>query len=273
MTTLPVRLDRLQAGLVSVVSTILPSATVVWSPSEYPADDVPLLVALRLISGPDFAPLGTRATPMRTLPTAGTFTVGAVSDGDTLVARASGLQWEYVVGVGETTEQGRDGLLAAIDDTLIDATFSASGTTDIDVTATSLGDLWCVSADAPVTWTPTAETVCQALIGDVTAQLEIQVFSQSRYLREGAQAAATSLLTNARLPAARAIMDRHGVSIQGEPSTVTLDSLSGPGWQSRVAITARVCMTALSAETPELIENVSIDLTTKAPATQTEIDI
>lgn len=270
MTTAPVRLDRLQHGLCASVLHALPAAAVVWAPSEYPRGSG-LLVAIRIIAGPHFAAQGGEAVRMVTLPTAATVRVLDATAGRGVGLRASGLAWEYVIQAGDGVEDVRDGLLASIGEAPpIDAVFEPNDTDEIEIVATALGDLYglAVRGSAPglIELETTTAAACKAQIGEVTTTIEIQAYSSSRYARSGATAAVTRWLSTLRLPSSRAILGAAGLSIvEGSPRVVNLDTLSGPGWESRAAVSLSVSQLSIAAELVDTIETIAFDLDARTP--------
>lgn len=257
MTTRPVHLERLQAGLVELITTLVPAATVVWAPSEFPRGAAAdLIVACRLLAGPDDDPMGgSTATPCD-LPLTATLTILVPTAGESIALRVSGRQFEVTVQPGDTITDVRDALLAAIGaapGSLVDATFTASGGAAITIAALSLGDLYQIGVRqstpglATLVVDTTGAGLAQAV--DVRCWVEIQAFSSDRAPRGGAAAALAQILGRRNLPVAQAILDRYGLALTGAPGrVVSLDALSGPSWQSRSAVTLYLSQVGLYVE-------------------------
>lgn len=260
MTTLPVRLDRLQAGIIAWVESVIPSVTTLWAPSEYPreaADDV--VVAAKLLLGPDGEPGGSLSRSYALLPTAATLRVlpaAAAATGESVGLRVSGRRFEFTIPPAATTAIVRDGLLAAIGTTessMVSATWSAVGTDTISITQLELGDLYQLellsSLPGLAEVVITGSAIGRVSTGDVSSLVELQAYGRSRYLRSGAGAALQRLRGTVRLPTPLSVLDAFGLAIVGGPGPVVpLDDLAGPTWQSRAAWRVSVAQLSLAAE-------------------------
>lgn len=251
--------DRLMGGLSAAITEALPGTpTVVWSPSEYPRDDVNDFIALRLISGPDirdgrFESLG----GMRPLPTTIRVTCTNTSNALGRIA-ATGAVWSLEVGNPETAEAYRDRWLdelATVGKSL-DATITPVSTNAFDIVGTNLWSLYGFSASGETSASITASTNAIAKTADAVMQVEIQCFSHTRYAYGGAMDTATRLLSSLDLPAVYDIMNSRGLVILNRAPIIDLTTLSGPGWESRAALTINVGMRAFVAEQIDTIEEV-----------------
>jgi hypothetical protein len=260
VTSLPVRLDRLQAGLVAWARTMLPDATVVWGPSEYPRESGRRqLVAIRMLTGPSDAPLGGAAAPTMILPIAATWR--APVPGDTVGLRLSGRAWEYQLLAGDDPTDARDALLAVVLDAagvgpLVSATFEAAGTDEITIAGTELGDLYQISAyGTQCEVVIDDDVVAQVQVSEATSLVEVQCFG-TREPRNGAAAMMSRLLSRLSLPIARDIFERFGLTLNPVGAPASIDALSGPQWESRSALTLQVTQVQLAAEPVEVVEVV-----------------
>lgn len=265
MSTDPVRLDRLQAGLFAAVSAVLPSATVVWGPSALPRESATgTLVQLQLIAGP--TPTGAPSIQTWMLPMSVRLTVGAVTPGDVLSFAVSGRRWQYAVAGGDTTEDARDGLLAAIGDpvreAMVSATFAADSTDRIQVDALAIGDLYNLRVAGPVTATVLVEQLAMCQLDEADSVIQVQVASTTRDVRTGAHATLARLRHALGLPSSRDALAAMGVSLRiGGAPVIPLDGLSGPVWQSRAATELHARQPVLAAETAgPLIQTVALSL-------------
>lgn len=276
MTTRAVHIERLQAGLVELCRTLVPAATVVWAPSEFPRGSAAdLILACRLLAGPDDDPIGGASATPCTLPLTATVAILTATVGEAIKLEASGRSFEYVIQSGDDLEAVRDGLLAAIaasPGSLVDATFEASGTDEIAIEAAELGDLYHLRLRqstpglASLTVDTTGAGLAQSV--DVRSWVEIQAVSTSRAPRAGAAAALSTLLSRRNLPAAQAILERYGLAFTGAPGrVVSLDALSGPAWQSRSAVTFYVSQVGLAVEPVGAITRVRATLEARGATT------
>lgn len=275
MTTTRVHLERLQAGLTELVRTLVPAATVVWAPSEFPrAAGAELMIACRLLAGPDSDATGGDSRTPCTLPMAATIQILNVTAGESILLCASGRRFEYVIQPGDDVPMVRDGLLAAINaepGSLIDATFEPAATPVPDpdpavedlitIEALELGDLYKVALRqstpglVSMTTTETGDGLAQSV--DVRSWIELQAFATDRTPRGGAAAALSQIKGRLKLPVATEILERYGLAVTGTPGRiVTLDALSGPAWQSRSAVTFYVSQLSLAVEPVGAISRV-----------------
>ncbi len=249
MTTMPVRLDRLERGLGELVSTLLgPTATVLWAPSEFPRESAHgLLVALRPIAGPSPIQGGAPSVAAWTLPLTATLTVEAVTPGDELVVDVSDVRVTYTVQIADDEETSRNALLALLQAALVSATFAAAGTDEITVAALEVGDLYNVSVGGPLTLDIDTEQTARVQIDEVASVIECQIYSTNRFMRAGAAFAMSRLLGQLGLNASRDILDAYGLSVNAGDA-IALDDLAGPHWQSRRVSTWTVTQMSLAAE-------------------------
>lgn len=283
MTTTPVRLDRMQAGIVAWLATAFPAATVLWSPSEWPGRAAGTLVlTAKVIAGPDSTPLGGECQPTAILPmtaTARVLPAALAAVGEDVALRASGRTFEYRIGAGDSAiENIRDGWLAAIladpPGPCVDATFEAVDDDEIAIAALEAGDLW----DLGVLGTGLAEldvetdVVVETQIGELEAVIEIQAWATSRYPRGGALAALASLLSRRGLSTARGALDAWGLGIN-PGRVIPLDGMTGPAYASRATVSVRVTMLSFAVEAPLVIEHVRGTLIARAdPELEIAID-
>jgi hypothetical protein len=258
MTTRAVHIERLQAGLIELCNTLVPAATVVWSPSELPRGAAAdLIIACRLLAGPDDDPLGGSSMTPCELPLTATVSILDAVIGESIALHVSGRVFEYVIEAGDDEGDIRDGLLAAIaaePGSLVDAEFAPGpGGDQFTIEAESLGDLYhlrlrqSVSGLASLAVDTTGAGLAQSV--DVRSWIELQAVSTSRSPRSGAAAALSTILGRRNLPAAQAIMERYGLAFTGSPGRIVgIDALAGPAWQSRSAVTLYVSQVGLVVE-------------------------
>lgn len=271
MTSAPVRLDRLQAGLAALVALRAPGTAFVWAPAEYPrATAGASLVAAKILTGPSVD--GAASVRVVSLPTAATWTATAATAGSTVVLRASGRAWEYQVQAGDDVTAVRNGMLAAIGaNPMVSASFTSSGAASIAIVADALGDLYGLEAAGSATMTATASTVAEAQVETVASLIELQAYSTELSPRLGASALLSKIRGGLRLGSAQRTLDAYGLSIRdGFGNVVNLDALSGPSWQSRAALQIRIAQLSIAAEPADLIETVRVDLTVDSLTAEVE---
>lgn len=280
MTTAAVHLDRLQAGTTALLRALAPTATVVWAPSTLPrASAADLVLACRLLSGPDADPIGGAGATSVTLPLAATLQILDVTAGEAVLLLASGRRFEVVAGVGDDVTAVRDAMLVAIGDApLVNATFTAAGADSIAIEALEFGDLYKLGVRAApglasLVVTDTAVGVASSV--DVRSWVEIQAFSANRAPRVGAAAALADIRARARLPSSLEILDAYGLSFSGPPGRVVgLDGMTGPTWESRAAWTAWISQLSLVAEVVGGIERARATIEVRGGTPEpVEIDI
>lgn len=258
MTTNPVHVGRLQAGITAWLDAVFPSATVLFD-REYPRDaGTALVVTAGLLAPPSYAPIGGASRTPYLLPTSVAFRVTAATVGQDVSFGVAGRRWEYTVQAGDDVEAVRDALLAEVPaDPMLDATIVASGTDSILVTPLSLGDVYAPRTIGAVEISAAPTQLAEVQMGDVRSHVEVQAYSLDRTPMGGAAAALARLLATSRLHTTRSIFDAHGISISGGlPAPVGLDALSGPVWASRAAISLHFAQVSLAAVALEPVERV-----------------
>lgn len=262
MTTSIVRLDRLQAGLTAALASVHAGVTVVWAPSEFPrAAATDLVIACRLLAGPDGDPIGGDTATPATLPMTATLRVLAPVIGAGAILFASGRKFERTF-ASIDPEAERDAWLADIlVRPMVDATFEASGADAITIEALEIGDLYklAVRGSASGLVSLTIDTTAAAIVStcDVRSWIELQAYSSNRYPRTGAAAALNRIRGSLRLPSIVQIFDTYGIGVTDTPGrVVTLDALAGPAWESRSALSFYVAQLSLAAEAITPIDRV-----------------
>ncbi len=258
MTTNPVRLDRLMAGMLELVESRAPAgASVHWVPVIEPEENLSdPHFSIRLVSGPaPRAGLARASVFSRVLPLAFTLTVGStLTEGDTLRFRVSGRTFSENVAAGDTPEAVRDRLLVQLAQPLVDATFTANGTDAIDVASSEYGDLYGVDAAGPGSIVTTTSSLCKIQFDQVRSEVEVQAYSRDRYPMSGAQVALSRITQALELPASHAILDAYNLSVT-PGAVLDLTALSGPEWESRSAVTLSVFQPSVSAEPVQAIQS------------------
>lgn len=257
MTTSAVRYDRMLAGLAAYVEALTPAGTtVVWS-GDYPRESATeRFVTLNKIAGPRSAGVGGRSRVAAVLPITATLTVTAATVGSSATLAVSGRRFSYRAVALDTIELVRDRLLAAIGTTpLVSATFVAASTNAITITATSLGDLYDLSASGLATVTVTSEQACKVQTDDVITMVDLQVFGIAGDPIDGADSMLANMIGAHELDAAQRILDAYGLGVRFfDP--INLDSLAGPVWESRVSVSVEVSQVSLMAAATDQIREV-----------------
>ena len=281
MTTEAVALSRLQAGVLQWMETI-PSASAFWAPSGYPrAATGALRLEARLLAPPYSTAIGRPYG--RLIPHEIRYRVLAATAGESAKIFAAGIGWEHVIAGGETVTDVRDALLnlvqADIDLGILHAEVEADGADVIVATPIELGDLYAANARGSVTGLvevqSQATTFCEVALSQARSYVEVQAYSTEQLPHAGAHAALTRLLARRRLRPTLRIFERFGLAILDEPQApVGLDSLAGPDWQSRAAVSLYVGQTLIAAEAADRIERarVTLDVRGSVPDTAIAVD-
>lgn len=255
MTTTPVPLHRLQAGVKAWIGSKLTNATVLWANEEFPRQaSAPLVVTAQLLSGLTSAPEGGVSWRPATVPMQVTFTISNASEGEGVLLGFSGLVFDYTATAGQDSEDVRDALLAAIQASPLHAvTATAVSTDQLRLVAASAGDLYNVSSassgDAEVTISTDTTQSVHVQTAEITAQIQLQARSTSKHLRFGAMAALAELMASSRTLSAQSVLDSHGISLQGPTGqAIDLTSMSGPNFETRAAINLAFSIHTIYAE-------------------------
>lgn len=270
--------DRLMRGLRQAVINALPASptpTVVWSPSEYPRGSDTPFVALRMISGPDardarLDSLGGTSL----LPTTIRVTVTAV-EGNLGYIGCAGSYWVLdVAGTAagmdlETVEEYRDRWIAELATTghSLDATITPVSTNAFDIVGTNLWSLYGFGARGECSHSVTGSTLAKVKTVDAIMRCEVQCFSSTRYPRGGAMETATRIMSAIELSPSYDVLDSHGLSVVGSLPIIDLTTLSGPGWESRAALTLDISSRTFIAEAIDIIETFTGSVTYNADGT------
>ena len=264
-----VRIDRLQAGVIAWLSDAMPSTTVLWAPSEFPRSTAgATFLAARILSGPDLDPQGGASRTPATLPTAMLLSVTGNTAGQDIRLELSGRAFVYTIQGGDSITDARDGLLAEIgSEPMVSATFAASGSDGITITADAIGDLYNTSIAGPATLAATASALAIVSTGLVTTRLEVQAYSTDRTPRGGALGTLSEIRGRARLPSATSILQIYGLALVGSPGRlIDITALSGPRWETRAAWDVRISQVTFAAEAVDPIEIVNATATTDGGA-------
>lgn len=300
MSSVPVRLDRLQVGLVAWVRACVPTATVCWSKTGMPNEaGSAQQITLRMLTGPDDEELGGSSCSRAVLPLSAIWRVlpaALDAEGASVALAASGLRWETTIGADPTLESIRDAMLAAITagevegESLISATFTAidldpdDEEDDIDggeilIEAITLGDLYKVAALSTDPGLVELEVVTQqagsVTTTDVRTLVEVQAWTRDVTPRGGASSVLSPIKMRGKAPAAKDVLDRFGLALTGggPERIINLDALSGPRWASRAAFSLYVSQIAIHAEPQGAIERVRGTLVGTRGATAVSVSI
>lgn len=232
MSTYPIRLDRVQAGLVASVAAALPSAVAAWE-GEWTPDGTAgdLFALLRVTSGFDASPRGGESRPTRTLPLAATLTIDAP-----MRVWISGMWWE-ATDAADLLEQ-----LDAVP--LLSATYEAAGDV-VTFEATAPGDLYGLGPAAA--WVVDTSTVAEVLVESISGACSIDLYSRARGLRSGAMADLQRWRSQVGTTPGRELLDRYGLAIADPIRILPLDALAGPRWDSRARASFNVTTLAVDA--------------------------
>lgn len=256
MATRAIRLDRMQAGLVAWVSSVLPSTTVVWGKQSLPRESAAAsLATFSVIAGPRSAGQGGGSMRPWTLITTATITVPAVAEGDYLTIRASGTSATHQVTAGEDgdTEAARDSLLAELQASSITATFAAASTNQITISA-SPGDIYDLIGQG-VSVVTTASAPYAVQVDEAVYRVELQISSTDPSPMNGASSLMAELCASTDLPVPEAIRELCGLRVDmGNP--INLSRLSGPDWQSREVVDIEVTLISLATSQAQALVQI-----------------
>jgi len=266
MTTRSIRLDRMQAGLVAWVSAVLPSATVAWGRTKLPREVAgQRLATFRVVSGPRSAGQGSASVrPWRVIEAASVTITDDIVEGASAGIIASGIKVEHTASAGESRGDVRDALLALLQASDIDATFTAADNgVSILITPTSPGDVTGLIAlgSATTAFLPyygslvgspyggqsgATLTDRKVQIDEATYRIELQISDKRPEPMNGAGAAMAELFASTDLPPMQNVRDQYGLRVDmGTP--INLDRLSGPDWESREVVDLNVTLMSISA--------------------------
>lgn len=262
MSTEPVNLRFLQAGLLAWLRAQIPGVNVLWDRSERPRTTTTDPVVLcRVVSGPTVGREGSTVTS-RLLPERVVVRVTGTT-GVAVVAEASGRRWDYGIQDGDTLEDIRDGLMSRMTaEPTIPATITARGTDGVEVEGYELGDLWNLSVRGPLAVEVEEASTAEVEAGDVGFVVEVEALSSQRYFRGGAHQALTHIQGSLRKSAGDYLLDAYGVSLSELTGTgiTDLSGLSGSKYETRAVLRFGASMRSVDASPAILIEEVDLTL-------------
>lgn len=260
-----IRLDRVQQGLFQVLGS--EADVVAWSMGKQPRDDGESLLTLRLVSGP--VTTGNPGGAKEPLCPADSIVVRVPAPivGRRLVAELNGFDYRHDVGAGETAEDVRDSLLAAISPGEEGAvTATADGTDGIALAADFLGGLREVRLHGGLTFeTPVfSGDAVEVTTSQDRMLIAITAFSRGREPRNGAWSIMQGV--RARLRSTDGIQElrRHGISLRSRSAPTDISAVAGADWESRVSMDLEIVAQSVSIDPVELIESVRLSMTAAA---------
>ncbi len=265
----PLRFDRLQEALVSVVETAVDPAQVAWAYGEgvfdatFPSD----FVNLTMLGGPSYhnrsAVSGTPLIP----PVSVLVTVDTAVSGALYIITVNNFPYDYDASGGDTVTDIRDALLSIVQsDTESPYSAASSGADGIVFTPDTVGDIWQMAATALMTGLPTLSTNAVLVTrGTRTVTVSFGCFSKTRYPFEGAWDLAAKIQAYLTTPASSDLLGEYGVGVWGKGPAVDLSDLAGGHWESRVSFDATFAMQSVITTPVEQIEQVNMTVNFTVP--------
>lgn len=272
------RLDRLQDGVHTVLSTLTTAATgftdpVVekagWAYGQQPykellQDNPKTILAYELTSGPT---PGVRegAHFDRLLKPPDTYLVrfDPVVVGSRVWLRLNGFAHFYDVQGGDTAADIRDAFITSINlEHPDECVASINDPNELLLTANFLGGLWALELFGNVlggdgVYSDNAVTVTT---GREDSVLTLTVHSKGRTLREGARAILDRVVGELRTRRAINELSRYGIALGSRGPMINLTALAGPNWESRASIDVNLHTESYIVEPVDLVETVNINL-------------
>lgn len=235
--TEPIRLNRFQKGLVSVIVDAT-GLQVGWAYGEgVYTDTFPgSFVNLTIDSGPSLPIYHARGTSIQPV-TSIAFTVTAAVVGQLVAIYVNEIPYRVQVGALDTVDTIRAALVAAI---TVDDSGQYTATSGVGGAWTlapdSFGAIWSVrtlgSMSAVVTSSDDLALVTQ---GSAEVTVSIEVFSKARTPRAGAWALANKIAVALQLPEYALTFRDWGFGVGAFTDLLDLSAIAGGKWESRVA--------------------------------------
>lgn len=276
---LPLRLDRLQEALVTVLDDALPSdVTVAWAYGEgLWESNFPTAQAcnLTMVGGPSYHNRSHARGTLTTVPTSVLFTVDVAASGARYVVELNDFAYRYDASGGDTVTDVRDALetLIAADDQS-PYSVAPSGADSLVVTPTTVGDLWQASVSQRISATPTLSSEYYLLTrGTRVFTVAVGLFSRGRAPRNGAWALTAQAEAAFEAEEYARLLSDFGVGVWGKGPATDLSELDNGHWLSRVQFDVTLAMQSVFTRQVSVIDDVDLTLTLSDPTATLEFTV
>jgi len=268
----PIRLDRLQLALQTVLSDALGShAEVGWAYGEglwddnFPSGNA---VNMTLISGPNFHNQNCVRGEVFVPPTTVNVKVDSATANERYIIAINEYNYYHDATALDTVTTIRDALVALIvADT--ESPFTAAPAVAVDeltVTPDAVGSIWQMAVSNQMTGTPTLSSQAVLKVQDTRRfTVAFGCFSKERFPRSGAWDIAARAQAALTSPQYLEVFNQYGIAVWGKSPTTDLSDIAGGHWESRVNFDVDFSLRSTFTTDVERIEHVGMTLNLSAP--------
>lgn len=275
----PIRYDRMQLSLVSVLQSAVGSDAVVgWAYGEalwgsnFPNGQA---VNLTMVGGPSFHNTSAASGTALELPSSITYQVVDAVEDRRYFIEVNDFLYSYDAVFGDSVTDIRDELVAILNmDTVSRFTATPSGADSLILTPTATGDIWQSRVSTGIAGTPTFDPSNQYFLltkGTRVFNVAIGCFSRNRSPRTGAWDLAARCQAALTYPGNADTFADYGVGIWGKSPAVDLSELDNGHWQSRVQFDVDLAMQSVFTKPVDNIENVVVSTSFTCPSATVDI--
>lgn len=263
----PIRLDRLQEGVFTILGDAVSPAQVGWAYGQGAFESMPGdLVNVTMSSGPtQWARKAKRGSILLPFDTITIEVTQAVIDTRNLI-RVNGIDYFIDTQVAMTVEDIRDTLVVALNSDPDNDPWTAAAGVPVDelvITPNFLGSVFSLELVGDLVG------VSQTISGDAVLvtkgtrvfTLGIESFSKSREPRNGAWNLTSKVLAAFEAEDYIETLAGFGVGVWDKGTATDISAIAGANWESRVAVDVQVAMKSVFVRPVDQIETVEIDLT------------
>jgi len=267
----PLRLDRFQQGLFSVVSDAMgPTTSVTWGLGQAVYESLEAeLVVLTVPNGPGyFNQNHARATTILPFDSI-TIDVTGATAGVRDVISVNCIDY-FVDADGVITDEDiRDAFVIALNENSNDPWSAAdgAGSTELVITPDSFGAIWSLEilgelAAISQTVSGNAASLTQ---GTRTITVGIQCFAKNRTLRAGAAAMIAKIQSIFEDPGYSADLSVFGIGVWDKGPCVDISAIAGANWESRYSMDVQMAMRSAITRPVDHIETINATIYGECP--------
>jgi len=265
----PVRYDRLQEALITVVEDAVTPAQVAWSYGQgvFDATFPSGFVNITMLGGPTYHNQNHARGSILIPPTSVTVKVNTATAGVRYIITVNHFPYSYDASGGDTVTNIRDALLTIVQaDTESPYSAATSGADSIIFTPDAVGNIWHMSVTSLMTGTPTLSSNAVRIVkGKRLFTISFGCFSKGRFPRSGAWDLAAKIEAALTAQDLVDLLSEYGVAVWGKSPAVDLSDLAGGHWESRVSFDATFTMESVFTRPVDQIEHVNATVNFTVP--------
>lgn len=261
----PVRLDRLQSTLISVLDEAT-GLTCSWGQTHRQRGDTSgAFVSCEIVNGPGaFVRNRARGRTLRAISTVD-LTVGAPTVGGRVGFYLNSHLYYHDVVLADTPSTVRDALVALVGADEYETASAAAGAPGVlTLTADFLGGIRQLSVLSGIdAGTPTYGGNVLVAEGTQTILVSIGCFSKSRSPRNGAHSIAAAALAGLQSTDLTLRFAAEGIGVRGKSQPRDLGVIAGGRWESRVSFDVEFALASVWTRPADIIESLTTSIVVK----------